>query len=190
MHTTRALLYLTMIAALATTLTACDNDSDSETNPTPDPLAGCVRQTLEPDHQLFGPPAGAAVNAQTGAIEPPAGAIVATTYLALKPDAQARFMEVVGPVQADLQQRAQTGELLAITTANSTQCGTARTLTVWKDEQAMMDFATGAAHTAAIQATGELSRGGSVTMTWTHDGGAVTWDSAAAQLKAHSGPVY
>ena len=48
----------------------------------------------------------------------------------------------------------------------------------------------GLPHAAAIQATGELSRGGSVTMTWTHTSGAVTWDTATTQLQAHDGPVY
>ena len=175
---------------LALSLTACASEDDTPDQETPaDPFAACKREVIEPDQAFMGPPEGPAVNPQTQQINPPAGAIVATTYLALKPGEQAgqRFGQLVGPVIQDLGARQ---GLLAITTSTSTSCGTARTVTVWESEAAMMAFVTGEAHLAAIQGTSDVSRGGSVTMTWPHAGGELTWQIAAARLKDHDGPIY
>ena len=176
---------------LALSLTACaseDDDTPSQDTPA-DPIAACKREVIEPDQAFMGPPQGAIVNPDTKQINPPAGAIVATTYLAIKPNEQAgqRFGQVVGPVFQDLAARQ---GLLGITASNSTACNTARTLTVWESEAAMMAFVTGEAHAAAMQATSDISRGSSVTMTWPHAGGELTWQSAAARLKDHDGPIY
>lgn len=174
---------------LALSLTACAEDDAPDQDTPAGPFAACKRELIEPDQAFMGPPQGPAVDPQTQQINPPAGAVVATTYLAIKPDEQAgqRFGQVVGPVIQDLGARQ---GLLGITTSNSTACNTARTLTVWESEAAMMAFVTGDAHAAAMQATADISRGGSVTMTWTHAGGELTWQSAAARLEDHDGLVY
>jgi heme-degrading monooxygenase HmoA len=181
---------LPLCLLLALSLTACADDDDPKpAEQTTDPLAGCKSDVIEADFAPFGPPQGPVVDPQTQKITPPAGAVVATTYLALKPgDAvMGRFGGLVGAIQQDLGTRA---GLLAISTSQSATCGVARTLTVWESEAAMMDFVMSESHIAAIQAVGEVSRGGSVTMTWSHTGGEVTWAGVAARLKDHDGPVY
>ena len=76
-------------------------------------------------------------------------------------------------------------------TSNSESCGTARTLTVWESEDAMLDFVLGDAHTAAMAETARISRGGSLTMTATADSlDEISWDAAAALFADHDGPVY
>ncbi len=119
----------------------------------------------------------------------PGDAVVATTYLRLNPDNLDVFGQVVGPVIGAL--TAPAPGLLAMSTGQSEGCGVARTLTVWESEAAMMAFVTGPAHSAAMEATTDVSRGGSVTMTWRRDEvAAVDWNVVVPGLADHDGPVY
>jgi hypothetical protein len=55
----------------------------------------------------------------------------------------------------------------------------------------MMGFVLGDAHTEAIRAVGEISRGGSITDHWeVGDVADVTWQDVPPLLADHSGPVY
>lgn len=160
-------------------LAACEDD-DNQADPPPDPFEGCTASALEADLMLD-VPQGSVVDPQTFKVTPPAGAFIATTYLPLKPGdaAQARFMELLGPVQEEL--GAHPG-MLAIATSGSPMCGSVRTLSVWESEAAMMDFVLGDAHIAAMAGNAEISRGGTATTSWAHMGGELTWQDAIPHL--------
>ncbi|MFP2927477.1 antibiotic biosynthesis monooxygenase family protein [Pyxidicoccus sp. 3LG] len=151
-----------------------------------DPLADCTRDRMEADLQDT-PLAGAAVRAD-GTLEP-GRYIVSSTYLRLRPEpaALARFQELMGPISDSL--RTQQG-LVALQVASSERCGTARTLSVWRDEAAMYAFVTGSAHQAAVSSVREVSRGGSIVTHWADDERGATWSKAAGQLGADPGPFY
>ncbi len=168
---------------------ASDPPVDPRAEPMPELYPSCKNTRVEPDAIYEQPAMGPAVNPNTGAIEPPAGAIVSITYLALKPsDAAAmRFGQLVGGIS---QQLGVSQGLLAVHTSYSPSCNTARTLTVWQDQAAMMAFVTSAPHMEAIAATAQVSRGSSITQSWPHTGGAVTWSEAVARLETHRGMVY
>lgn len=153
--------------------------------------AGCKRSVLEVDFKTVAPLGGAGVDPATGALGPlPEGAIVSSTYLALRGEevAQKRFGELMGPLAQALS--TQPG-LLAMQLATSASCGTARTLTVWKDEVSMLTFVSGSAHSAAISATSEVSRGGSVVTSWDAASAEdATWEMAVKNLDETYGPYY
>ena len=147
--------------------------------------AGCERGTLEPDFASL-PMDGPGMD--DGVLR--AGAyLFSTTYLQLKSDDANRqlFDELTGPVIIDLRTRA---GLQAVALGNSEACGVVRTLGVWQDEVAMMEFVTGAAHAAAMVRVDELSRGGSATTHWLGDETTADWAFAARQLAASDGPLY
>ena len=112
---------------------------------------------------------------------------MSSTYLQLKPAQQGRFQELLEPIETDLASR---DGVVALSFGGSPACGTARTLAVWRDEAAMFAFVTGEAHSAAVSAIDELSRGGSVVTHWAGDESSATWEAAAAQLAADDGPTY
>ena len=176
---------LCCLALLA--LPACDNDDEAPPATVQEaPLADCTRDSLEADLRSF-PLTGSAVRAD-GTLEP-GRYVVSSTYLRLRPEpaAQARFGELMGPISQSLQ--AQQG-LVALQLATSERCGTARTLSVWRDEAAMYAFVVGDAHQAAIVSVEEVSRGGSIVTHWEDDERGVTWSTAAQRLGADPGPFY
>lgn len=176
----------------ALSLTACSGDPDPKTTlPDLNPLV-CEKNVIEDDFSAFGPLAGPGVDSATGqlAAPPASGYVASTTYLRLRaePEAQQKFGELMAPISMQLM--TQPG-LVAMQLAGSDGCGTARTLTVWESEEAMMGFVLSDAHGAAIQAVGDVSRGGSVTMHWTAmDATEASWESAAKRLEGHQGPEY
>jgi heme-degrading monooxygenase HmoA len=199
-------LVLSIVSVFSIASAACGSDPAPPATPTPTaspmptpepepaPLVpGCVRGTLEPDFATFMPLGGPAVDPATGALRPPAAGasyVISSTYLALRgePAAQQAFGELMGPISATLQ--AQPG-LLAIQLAQSMSCGSARTLTVWESEDAMYAFVASPAHVEAMRRVGEVSRGESVVTHWVSSATtAATWDEAARQLRAHTGPRY
>jgi hypothetical protein len=148
-----------------------------------DPFAGCAPGTIEADMNAM-PLSGPGVH--DGVLEP-GEYIVSSTYLQLKQDALGRFQELLEPIENDLASRE---GVVALSFGGSPRCGTARTLAVWRDEAAMFAFVTGEAHSAAVGAIDELSRGGSVVTHWAGDQISATWEHAAAQLAADDGPTY
>lgn len=177
------------LALLAAPLIGCGTDT------TDDPPVGepaCTRGKLEPDLAFVSPMAGPAVDPATGAITPPpaAGYVISSTYLAMRPEpaAQQRFGELTGPL---MQALATAPGLLALQLGTSESCGTARTFSIWRDEDAMYAYVVGPAHSAAIAGVTEVSRGGSVATHWISTNVAqMTWQAAAAQLAAFDGPIY
>jgi hypothetical protein len=147
--------------------------------------AECQHFVLEPDFEgapLMGP------NVQGGQLLE-GEYIISSTYLQLRaePEAQKKFGELTHSLTADLMSR---DGLLALSLGDSKSCGTARTLAVWRDDVAMFGFVTGEAHSRAVAAIDELSRGGSVVMHWTGDAGSVNWSSAMNYLAEAEGPFY
>ena len=181
-------VHLSLILALLAS--ACSDDDAravvpdaGDSPPAASALDGCERDELESDLQSM-PFVGPGV--RDGAIER-GEYLMATTYLRLRADQSALFQQLVGPVIADITTRS---GLVALSTARSMQCGTARTLTVWRDEASMLEFVVGEAHGKAMESIHDLSRGGSVTAHWTGDQAAATWDAAAEHLATTDRPEY
>ncbi len=194
MNMLRTTLTLALLA-----LAACTSETGGGTSgPAPGPndidppgIAGCKRSVLEADFSPFGPMSGAGVDPATGALGPlPAGAVASSTYLALAPGdtVNKRFSELMGPIMKEI--ATQPG-LIGWQLAASSSCGSARTLTVWKDEASMLAFVMGPAHSTAMASAHEVSRGGSVVTSWEPKSAAeVSWESAAKQLATTYGPYY
>ena len=68
-------------------------------------------------------------------------------------------------------------------------CNTARTLSVWRDDVAMLEFSASPAHRAAVAASSQLNRGDSVVMHWTGDETQASWKAAAQKLAEYNGPL-
>jgi hypothetical protein len=170
---------------------ACDSADNEKKNETP--ITACSRGALEADLEMPGPLAGPGVDPATGTLKPPPSGsayMVSTTYLDLdqSQEAQARFGELMGPIQESLAMQA---GLVALQVGSSKACGTARTLSIWASQQGMYDFVLGPAHTEAMNSIGEISRGGSIVAHWEASSpDAVSWDEAAKQLGALNGPFY
>jgi heme-degrading monooxygenase HmoA len=177
-------------AFLSLSLAACGGGSESPSRPeTPSELPsddGCVRDTLEPDFQST-PLQGPGVDAQ-GKLAP-GTYIMSSTYLRVghSQEAQAEFQQLMGPIDQTLQQ--QQG-LVAIRFGSSTNCNTARTFSVWKDEEAMYQFVGSPAHTQAISRVSVVSRGSSIVTNWQDDEHGASWEKALKRLAAETGPTY
>lgn len=145
----------------------------------------CARGHLEADF-MAGPLMGPGV--VDGALDA-AEYVLSTTYLELRqePGAQRRFGELMGPIMADLMKR---DGLVAVALGTSQECGTARTLSIWRDDVAMMGFVVGDAHRAAMGAVREVSRGGSLVTHWLGDQRDATWATAAQRAGDETGPFY
>ena len=145
--------------------------------------SACERGTLEPDFAAA-PLAGSAVDAEglrAGQY------IVSSTYLQLRPGARQTFDGLIGPLVEDLETR---DGLLALSLGGSEACDALRTLSVWRDDAAMIAFVTGSAHATAMSRVTDLSRGGSLVTHWLGDEGSATWEVAARELGAIEGPLY
>ncbi|MFT3711612.1 MAG: hypothetical protein QM817_28580 [Archangium sp.] len=139
----------------------------------------CTRSAIEPDSGGEGWKGSGLVN---GAI-PPGRYVISSTYIAMKPTAEAQtgFQEVWTPLEKSL---ATTDGLIAYQTFGSTQCATARTIAVWRDEMAMFQFVGSPLHTAAIQKSTTISRGGGATTHWVDTEAGATLQRSVEQLGA------
>jgi hypothetical protein len=179
---------LTLIVALAGTAACGSAEEEKEGGD-----AACSRAVLEADLEMPGPLAGPGVDPATGGLKPPPSGspyMASTTYLELNQakEAQARFGELMGPVQESLATQA---GLVALQFGSSKACGTARTLSIWASQEGMYDFVLGQAHADAMNSIGEVSRGGSIAAHWEASSpDAMTWEEAARQLGALNGPFY
>jgi heme-degrading monooxygenase HmoA len=149
----------------------------SDSSSAADRFPGCSRGELEPDFE----------NLPFSAPIPPGEYLISTTYLELEPDQDALFQEVLGPVIAELQSRS---GLVGVALGQSSACSSARTLTVWRDEAAMLEFVVSEAHAKAMQSSSKLSRGGSMAAHWHGDQAAATWDAAAEHLATSDRRMY
>ncbi len=179
------LRYLTFVVLSCTI--ACSGEETPQPMENPDPLPHCKAEVLPADWTTQGPLGGPGVD-MNGELMP-GNYIASTTYLRLKVGAatQERFNQLLGPIVMDLMAQP---DLVAMQTGSSVECSTARTLTIWKSEEGMYNFVRGAAHSAAVSAVSEVSRGGSITGHWMADEKKATWEEALVRLKDHQGPIY
>jgi quinol monooxygenase YgiN len=120
---------------------------------------GCTAKALEADSEVFVPLSGPGVDFTSNTVSPPeAGTsyMVGVTYLRLAAEPAARQLlgELTQPIVAQL---AQQPGLVAFQIVQSARCGTARTLTVWRDEESLIDFVASPAHLAAMRRRSEVS---------------------------------
>lgn len=157
---------------------------------TPD-LGGCSRGAIEPDFGSM-PLRGPGLDPATARLRPPPAGrfLVSSTYLAMPTTAaaRARFGELMAPIGERL--AGQRG-LLAYSLGASDRCYTARTLTVWESEEAMLDFVVSPAHSTAMAAVSEVSRGQSLVDHWEErDADQITWASVAQHLAGSTRRLY
>jgi len=186
----RAQAFLLMLFCAA----ACDpnrnddaGDADASTGEVADEETDLAVLAACDENDLNTPPfMGPAFDPETGALlEPlPEGHIVATTAGWSRADEAAR--QLLGDhsnlVIVDLM----THEgLLGATFGESEGCGSARTLTIWRDEASLVKFAAGPVHVTAIREALDATRAWETTH-WTGVAGAEapTWDEARARLAA------
>ncbi len=172
-------------------LSACGGDDEETTvEETQDQMQDlCIAEQLADDDTLNADLGEMGDPANWGALPP--GAVIASTYLRLPhtDEGTATFGQLIGPIIGELM--APAPGLLGVSFSNSTSCNTARTMTAWESEDAMMNFVLGEAHLNAIQRTGEVSRGGSLTGQWmASDLEDFKWETVIDNFKDHDGPVY
>jgi hypothetical protein len=154
--------------------------------PNPDE-SKCNHTLLEPDFEPDGDLAGPGVGSD-GKL-PKGRYVYSSTYLAIRlsTDAFSRFSELSGAINEDLE--SQPG-LVAYQTGLSLDCYAARTLAVWKDEESMVRFVGGDAHSEAVRSIDEVSRGKSIVTHWEDDENAATWKRAVEKISVDEGPFY
>lgn len=153
-------MHIRTITALALlSLSACGDDAGADKPGAADAgqpderPADCVSRTMESDLMFVTPLVGAGVDPATSSVRPPepgTSYMVGVTYLQLLPGQESgqKMTELTQPIQAQL--ATQPG-LLAAQIALSERCRTARTLTVWRDEQALVEFVASPAHLEAMR---------------------------------------
>ncbi|MBL9110389.1 MAG: hypothetical protein JNM74_14000 [Myxococcales bacterium] len=182
---------LVTIVACGALLSACSSSSPDVDPSSADAAPAektypetCSHETLEADAKLS-PFDGA--GAKDGALVPSnADFAIAATYLQLRgsPDAAKKFQETMAKINQEL---AKAEGLVAFRVATSDSCGSARTLSVFKDETAMLKFVTSAAHSQAMTLATSLSRGKSKTTRWTGKLTEVTFEAGAQHLVTKPG---
>lgn len=121
-------------------------------------VGDCSPQTLESDLVYFGPLTGPGVDPSTGMLRAPKPGQsfhAVATYGRLSPDPSSgqRLLELTIPILALLP--TQPG-LLGYQVARSDRCGTARTFTVWKDEESVVEFVVTPVHLEAMRRRAEV----------------------------------
>lgn len=154
-----------------------ESSSTGDPAPTIAELAGCDEHDLSPIFFM-----GPAFDPETGALlEPlPRPYIVATTAGWATPEQLGPLQEHTMPVIMDVFGHE---GLLGASFALSDACGSARTLTLWRDEAARMKFVIGTVHSAAIM-NGLQHTSGWETTHWTEtvSDQPPTWEQAKQRL--------
>lgn len=186
----RLLLALTLAAGLF----ACDDDDSSTGTPEPQPEAEPAPQPeAEPEPQAdlscaetdFGGTGwlGPAVTDGAPALDPEATYHVSTTVLYLRPGDAAftTFNTKLGPIVGSL---GEMDGLLAYHFGGSERCGSQRTITIWRDVEAMYRFVAHPSHTDAMAVTSEVSLA-ALTDAWESSGADVPtdWETYKARLR-------
>jgi heme-degrading monooxygenase HmoA len=161
------------------TLGACgDDDGKSD-------VVECNAATLESDNDpspWMGPAADASGKLQ---LDPSKKYVVSTTYGMPVPGPDgapvtAMYQQIFGRIQQQLM--SQQG-LLALNLAGSDKCASGRTLAVWESEDAMYDFVTSDAHTAAMTNVHTLLKPGYAVTHYQADALAqISWEAAVPHL--------
>lgn len=159
----------TACIALALTLAACasepagDSTTDSpDTGTDTDDSTGTGEPACVEDDLMPSPFAGPGFDPDKGGLQEPLqdSYVASTTLLVLRPEKAQEFVETVTAMIPVL--LANPG-LVGFSTAQSMKCGTARTLAVWRDDAAMMNFVVSDEHVAGMTRTSEFSTTGTVT---------------------------
>lgn len=127
---------------------------------------------------------GPGYDPENGGLQPPLQAeyVASTTVLVLRPEKEEDFVAVAAAMFPALE--ANPG-LVGWSLGGSLKCNTRRTLTVWRDEEAMMAFVLSPEHQAGMSRAYELSERGTVTA-WTVAQAEVpvAWADAIARVDA------
>jgi len=156
---------------------AADSSSGGE-----DPFAGCSRDALADDFEID-PWIGPGVDDNGELIDDGSTEyVVSSTYLALSFEADLEYFSQLN--DANVEALFSNPGLVAARFGGSAACGSARTFTVWTNEEAMMEFVGSTAHLQSISAFPSFSRGGSALSVWPETALAseITWDAALEQL--------
>lgn len=147
----------------------------------------CNAGTLENDIRYSGDLRGPGIDAD-GHLKP-GNYIVSTTYIQIKPEPEAStaFQEVMDGINKVLDT---TPGLVAFQLATSTECLSARTISVWSDETQMMRFVTSEAHGNAIRRSTTMSRGGGGVTHWTDTETGATFEKAAQKVASETRPNF
>lgn len=167
--------------------TSGTSTSGAETTGEPEPTSG-EGSTGEPacveDDLAIVDFRGPGYDADMGGLLPPLQDtyIASTTVLVLRPDKMNDFINAVTPMFAVLE--ANPG-FVGYSLAGSEKCGTQRTMTIWRDEDAMLAFVISPEHQAGVGMASELSTTGTVTA-WdiTKAEVPVAWTDAIARAAA------
>lgn len=186
-HVTRA----SAAAALCLMLAACGDETTAvdyvDVDPDPAPSAPARTDCEEVDFggaPLQGP--GFEGGVYIGPTDGPLVASSTLLYLLDRPGTADRFEALMTDITAEL---AASQGLLGFAFGGSTRCGAHRTLTVWRDAEAMMGFVASEAHVAAMMAVPEIADRGSRTAHWGFDPAteAVDWPTGVARAAAAEG---
>ncbi|MGK3992491.1 antibiotic biosynthesis monooxygenase [Sorangium sp. So ce1024] len=180
---------LARLAVIATLVPACS--SGGEEGPTGDAGGGSDTQTAAStftcaDDDMQSPAPFSGPGFQDGALTGAAQDtyLAASTLLWIKADeaSQRRFGELATAIVSQLPQ--QEG-IIGFTLGMSEKCGYARTITVWKDEEAMGKFVMSDAHLTAMSEAGEISVHGAATH-WTLGASELppSWEVVRAKIAA------
>ena len=162
---------LALAAALALTV-ACDDGDAKTVEPGPEPEPEMISQPLceETDFGGTGWSGSATVDGAL-ALDAEATYRVSTTVLFLKDGDTPfeKFNQVLGPILGAL---GENDGLLAYQFGGSTRCGAQRTITIWRDAEAMYRFVGSPAHVDAMALTAEIGR----------DARVESWESAGSEV--------
>lgn len=189
------LRWTTLLTALLA-CAACDGESPTPTEmpPMPAQMEPPTDTEQPPEHTEqplceesdFGATGWLGPAVEDGALrlDPDATYRVSTTVLYLKPG-QTAFETFNQKVGAILGEMANMDGLMAWHLGSSATCGAQRTITVWRDADAMYRFVGSPAHVDAMGATRDLSDDARV-LSWESTGAdvALDWDSYRQRLHA------
>ncbi len=140
---------------IAVALLGCQGDSEPPSDEAPQTMPQC-------DEVDFAPTAfsGPGFN-DDGLIAPVQDSyMIGTTAVVINPEQETRFFKLSGAVFATI---ADFDGFIGFSVGTSTVCGTARTLTAWRDEEAMFKFVVSDVHSAAMAETQLVTTVGATT---------------------------
>lgn len=179
MHRTRILA----LSLTASSITACDEARETpapDAGPTVQALAACDESDFEAT-PFMGPAFDATTGAAVGPLPTPY--VVATTAGWARPEE--RHRSALGQASEQVSEAIfESPGLLGVSFGGSTRCDSARTLSLWTDEAAMLAFVRGAAHGAAMPLVPSTTLGWETTRWPSMDDAPPTWQSARDRLAA------
>lgn len=157
-------------------------------------LTGC--EYVSPDGWIYSPFEGDGYTLDEGlTVDLPANHeyVVATTYLPINPEPESRelFDGHMEAIRAELD--GGVDGLIGVSFGTTVLGDEVRTLTVWRDTEALYGFMLGAAHAAAMEDAAAIEQPGTAMVTqWTatEDELPPTWEQAREHLDEHGRTVY